>query len=131
MSRKSTQLKGKGYEDIRKFIGAESERKKSLRSSTMAGSNDMDSDSNNPENTFMLRSLAKMEEGINAQLIEMRKQQSDNYTDVKNSLTKTEDNILKVMSSVAQEVPYLQDVALTEVLCNCRRNTRKMYNLAE
>ena len=97
MSRKSTPLKRKGHEDIRKFIGTESERV--LRSKTMAGSNNKDSDSNTPESTFMLKSIAKMEEGINAQLIEMRKQQSDNYTDVKNSLTKTEDNILKVMSS--------------------------------
>ena len=96
MNKRSTQTKGNKNPDIRKLLSVET---RSLRSRSMAGTNEMEANTNSAENTAMLQSLAKMEEGINAQLTEMRKKMDDNYTDVKNSLAKTDDNILKVMTS--------------------------------
>ena len=103
MSRRSTQS------NIRKYY-KETDRK--LRSNTMAGSNETESSSSDANHSLMMQTLAKMEEGINIQIADLRKNMTEDYTDLKSSLTKTEENIGKVVTSfenLSSELKILSD----------------------
>ena len=102
MNKRSAQQKSqlKPREDIRKLLPKDTDRKRSLRSNTMAGSSELANNEKDADHSSMLETLHKMEEGINTQLVEIRKTMADNMIEVKNSSTNTNANVEKVCLSV-------------------------------
>ena len=97
-------------EDIRNFTSVE---KRSLRSNTMAGSNETP-DSESVSQTFMLETLAKMEAGINTQLIEIRKTMTDNMIDVKQASSNTDANVEKICQSVQTLTDNMKTLTISQ-----------------
>ena len=97
--------RSKTKEDIRQHLYKDSDRKRSLRSNTMAGSSENSNSEKDSGQNSMLETLHKMEAGINTQLVEIRKTIADNMIGVKSNITNTDANVEKVC---------LSDQSLTE-----------------